>query len=136
MENPIPSKEFDTLLKRASKMLNVHEDQYDGSIRHTVVKETLAKALGDDRVRNMPLGVERRNLENYVTWTGTNTVLGNVVNHPGFKLLTETRVTRLEFMAPPSSQSQSPIAGVSLKDLNTGREYPLVAKVREEISVL
>lgn len=83
MENPIPPKEFSTLLNRASNMLNVHEDQYDGSIRHTVVKETLANALGDDRVRNMPLGVERRNIENSVTWTGTNTVLGDVVSYPG-----------------------------------------------------
>ena len=94
-ENPIEN--LDELLDEAKTLLNVHSDQYDGSIRHTVVKETLQKALPSRGITNLPLAVERRvDNPDYVTWTGTHRILKKALDHSDrFTLLTETRFTRV-----------------------------------------
>jgi len=61
VSNPIPKDEFDGLLKEAGNLLNVHDNQYGHSIRHTKVKEALLQELPKARgVSNLPLGVQRR----------------------------------------------------------------------------
>ncbi|KAK0184371.1 pyranose 2-oxidase [Armillaria mellea] len=100
--NPIPNEELDGLLQRSKVLLNVHTDQFDESIRHDVVKNTLANAFASDSTRNvanLPLAAERRSDNKaYVHWSGADTVLGEELSsgtHPRFKLLTETKVARL-----------------------------------------
>jgi len=122
VKNPIPWNELSGLLDQARVLLNVHEHEYDHSIRHTVVKETLQAHLPDPgRVRNLPLAVERRKGDpRYVTWTGPNTVLGDVVNNPGFKLLAEHRVTRVLKELSPGSPER--VFGVLLRDLKNSQD--------------
>lgn len=108
-------------------MLNVHSDQYDDSIRQIVVKETLQQTLDASRgVTTLPLGVERRT-DNpiYVTWTGADTVLGDVPKSPRFVLVTETRVTKLIV----SETNPTQVVAALLRNLNTSNDELVVAKV-------
>lgn len=76
-ENPIDKNTFSSLLRTARGYLNVHDDQFDHSIRHNVVKDTLMSTLGADRVINIPLAVERSTInEDVSTWSGADTILG------------------------------------------------------------
>ncbi len=74
-------EEWDRLYTEAERLLNTHSDQFDDSVRHTVVKETLQQEFSDlpepYGVQNLPLGVERRkDNPEFVHWTGTDHVLG------------------------------------------------------------
>ncbi|KAH0829016.1 hypothetical protein J3R83DRAFT_2470 [Lanmaoa asiatica] len=114
VRNPIPSDELDALLDEARVLLNVHEHEYDHSIRQTVVKEALQAHLPDpNRVRNLPLAVKRRDDNpHYVTWTGPNTVLGDTVNKPRFTLLAGT----------PGNESVERLPGTRRWRLTQGHE--------------
>jgi len=123
-ENPIAKSELDGLLKRASKFLNVHDDQYDCSIRHTVVKKWLTDNLPASRnVHNLRLAVERR-LDNpdYVTWSGTDTVLGDILKDSRFELWQETRVTSLH-----QEYQQKRIGGALVRRLATNEDVLVIA---------
>ncbi|TFK34951.1 hypothetical protein BDQ12DRAFT_706791 [Crucibulum laeve] len=128
LERIIPRPELDILLERAATLLNVHSNEYDNSIRHTVVKEMLTKLLPAERsLANIPLAVERR-IDNpdYVTWTGANTVLGHQIDK--FKLLAETRVTRI-FMWPQIPGMTMPRAMAALlRNMNTDEDVLVIAK--------
>jgi pyranose oxidase len=126
VHNPIDKEEFDTLLDCAKTLLNVHDDQYNASIRHTVVRDAL-KPLAESRgVTNLPLGVERRtDNPDYVTWTGPNTILGDVSNDPRFILATETRVTELK----STEAEPTKIAGAVIRNLNKNRDELVIARV-------
>ncbi|KAG5651605.1 hypothetical protein H0H81_008097, partial [Sphagnurus paluster] len=126
-ENPINKVEFDKLLQNAYEILNVHPNEYNDSIRHTVVKEKLLETLpASRRVQNLPLAVERRT-DNpyYVTWTGSDTVLGDAVHNPNFQLRDETRVTRLVY----DNLNPDIIKGALVKDLRKELNYVVRAKV-------
>lgn len=126
VNNPIPKQELDGLLQRAYTLLNVHEHEYDGSIRHTVVKETLEKALGPTRdVQSLHLAVKRRE-DNpaFVTWTGSDTVLGDAAKDPRFTLLTETKVTKI------CVDKSGETVCAKIKDLRTQVTKYVFAKVR------
>ncbi|KAG8985905.1 Pyranose 2-oxidase [Tulasnella sp. JGI-2019a] len=126
VNNPIPKAELDRLLKSSQTLLNVHTDQYDGSIRHRVVKSTLIAALGTERgVRNLPLAVQRRaDNPDYVTWTGCDTILGNVVDDKRFMLKPEMRVTRL--IRDPTNPGE--VWGALVRDLRKDMDIIVVAK--------
>jgi hypothetical protein len=127
VKNPIPPSEFDPLLERSAELLNVHNDQYNDSIRHTVVKETIQTLPQSRGVTSLPLGVERRtDNPEYVTWTGSNTILGDVANNPRFTLGTEMRVTAL--LPDPSNPGR--VAGVKVRNLNTNNDEIFLAQVR------
>lgn len=118
--NPIPKDEFEQLLHRSHKLLNVHSHEYDHSIRHQVVRDTLLSKLPKDRhVQNLPLGVKRRH-DNplYVTWTGSNTVLGEAVHDKRFRLLSETRVSRVL----PDLENPKRVAAVMVRDLKNNND--------------
>ncbi|KAG9123868.1 Pyranose 2-oxidase [Ceratobasidium sp. 392] len=117
---PVPKDEFDFYLKKAYELLNVNLNEYDHSIRHNLVKDALASHYGQERVKNLPLAV-KRNTDNpeYVTWTGVDTILGEQANNPRFKLLTETRVTKLDFGPVPGGKKA---LGVLVRDLNASHE--------------
>ncbi|KAK0220817.1 pyranose 2-oxidase [Armillaria nabsnona] len=119
--NPIPNEELDDLLQRGKVLLNIHTDQFDESIRHDVVKNTLTDAFASDPTRNvanLPLAAERRSDNKaYVHWSGADTVLGEEISngtHPRFKLLTETKVTQLCYLG-------TEIRGVIIHDLKADR---------------
>ena len=121
-ENPIPSAELDTLLDRSRALLNVHNDQYDDSIRHTVVKEALQAAYPDRGIAALPLAVERRqDNPTYVTWSGSNTVLGDAAKSDRFTLSPETRVTEIVHF-------EGKCVGVLVRDLRTDMDRFVFAR--------
>lgn len=121
---PIPRPEFDALLGRSEKLLNVHDDQYDNSIRNHIVKSALKAEFGEDRVKSLPLAVQRNKQNSeFVTWSGTDTVLGTFSKH--VELRPETRVTRLVLSAVGNK-----IEGVLCRDLKTKKDFLIKAKVR------
>ena len=136
-KNPISQEELSTLLTRASRLLNVHDNQYDVSIRHTVVKKWLTQSLPKDRnVQSLRLAVERRHDNpDYVTWTGTDTVLGaDLLKDPRFELWQETLVKSLYPVATSKNshqESEKPrIAGALVRRLPDDEDEILViAKV-------
>ncbi len=128
-QNPIPKAERDVLFSRAQSLLNIHNDQYEFSMRHTTVKDTLLSLLPAERnVQSLPLAVERRT-ENpeYVTWTGANTVLGDISKYGDrFKLLSETRFTKLIIDANDNTN----ILGAELRDLRNDADVLALGRVR------
>ncbi|KAF9230889.1 pyranose 2-oxidase [Melanogaster broomeanus] len=119
VKNPIKWEILEGLLQRGRELLNIHENEYDESIRHRVVRSTLQKALGESNVKNMPLAVQRRtDNKRYVTWSGTNTVLGDVVTNPNFTLWAEHRLTKV--YGHPFSNGV--ISGALVRNLNSDRD--------------
>ncbi|KAJ2932413.1 hypothetical protein H1R20_g4709, partial [Candolleomyces eurysporus] len=122
-ENPIEN--LDELLDEAKTLLNVHSDQYDCSIRHTVVKEALLKAYPNRGITNLPLAVERRkDNSDYVTWTGTHRILEKALASDRFTLLTETRFTKLIL----HQQKPGEISAAKIRDLRNNRDKYVLAK--------
>lgn len=101
----------------------MHDDQYDNSIRQHIVKTALTNVYGKDRVKSLPLAVQR-NKENpeFVTWSGTDTVLGEYASK--IELKSETRVTRLVRSAVGNK-----IEGALCRDLKTHTDFLITAKV-------
>jgi pyranose oxidase len=97
-------EEWDRLYTEGERLLNTHKHEFDNSIRHLVVRETLQEEYPElpegYGVQNLPLGVERRkDNPELVHWTGTDTVLGpladgNLDEEP-FVLRSQHRCTRL-----------------------------------------
>lgn len=126
----IPKTTVDRLLSEAGTLLNVHEHEYDGSIRHNLVKDALQNAMDAEfpgrTFHSIPLAVKRRtDNPEYVTWTGMNTVLGEWINT--FPILTETRVTRIA-QADPFPVEGTPFQYALLRDLNTDEDKVVFAK--------
>ncbi|MDQ4144631.1 MAG: pyranose oxidase [Actinomycetota bacterium] len=74
-------EEWDRLYTEAEALLNTHKNEFDDSVRHTIVKETLQSEFSElpdpYGVQNLPLGVERRkDNPEFVHWTGTDHVFG------------------------------------------------------------
>lgn len=77
----IDSKEWDRLYPEAERLVNTHADQFDDSIRNTVVREALQKEYAELKPpyqpQQLPLAVERRkDNPEFVRWSGADTVLG------------------------------------------------------------
>jgi pyranose oxidase len=122
---PISSKEFDKLLDESAKLLNVHENEYDISIRHREVKKVLAKA--GYNIKNIPLAVKRReDNPQYVTWSGSNTVLGDAIKNPRLTIRDETRVT--DVFPSPILPAEIHIGVARLRDLRTNKDVIVRAK--------
>jgi len=123
-ENPIEKSELTGLLKQASKLLNVHDDQFDSSIRQEAIKKVLIHEFPKRTVQNLRLAVERR-LDNpdYVTWSGVDTIFGNNLNDSRFELWQETRVTSLH------STSSKKINYAKVQRLSTQKDVDITADV-------
>jgi pyranose oxidase len=99
-----PDEEWDRLYIEGERLLNTHSHEFDGSIRHIVVREALQEEYPElpegYGVQNLPLAVERRkDNPQFVHWTGTDTVLGPLadgdLDRDPFVLKPEHLCTRL-----------------------------------------
>lgn len=77
--------EWDRLYDAGETLLNTHRHEFDHSIRHHVVRDVLAAEFDElaepYQVQNLPLAVERRtDHPEFVTWTGTDTVFGPLLD--------------------------------------------------------
>jgi pyranose oxidase len=125
----IPKARMDELLGKAGTLLNVHSDEFNHSLRHQLVGEGLTQAFvqfpGRTAFHNIPLAVERRvDNPDYVTWTGTDTILGKW--NEAFELLTETRVTSLGWKM--IGNEGAPVEYACVRDLRTNKDRLVVAK--------
>jgi pyranose oxidase len=145
--SPLPENELLGLIDEAGKLLNVHSDQYDCSVRHTLVREVLKATYkgqreGHDIVTNLPLAVER-NAENdeFVTWSGADTVLGPYATgqDPRFSLLAQHKLYGFAREGTPDSgdpenpykylyQGSGPIKFACVKNLKTKKYITIQAK--------
>ncbi|CAE6419406.1 unnamed protein product, partial [Rhizoctonia solani] len=97
---PLSKEEFLYLQKEAGGLLNVNLNEYDISVRHNLVKKILKERYkgeqeGNDLVTNLPLAVKRNPNRRYVTWSGSDTVLGphsTDTDTEHFKLLDEHKL--------------------------------------------
>jgi pyranose oxidase len=79
--------EWNRLYDEAEVLLNTHRHEFDGSIRHNLVRDALAAEFGElpepYQVQNLPLAVERRkDNPGLVHWSGADTVLGALADGP------------------------------------------------------
>lgn len=103
----ISDDEWEVLYGLAERTLNTHRDVFTGSIRHTVVKEALQAHYGDRLphgfgVQELPVaGERRRDNDEFVRYTGADTVLSPLIDEAGrydldhFRILPQHRVKRL-----------------------------------------
>jgi len=132
--------EWDLLYNAARALIGTSEHEYDQSIRHNVVLETLKSAYETDKPENekrivkaLPLACHRiAKGSPYVQWHSADNVFGDLFTNPTkknkegkqrgvFKLLTNTRCTR--FVMDPLSPGPHHIVAVELKDLLADRQY-------------
>ena len=74
----LSDEEWNALYNKAEELLCRHDDVFDDSIRHTVVRETASKCLPDRGVRSLPQAVQRNPHDtSLVRWTGPDVVLGD-----------------------------------------------------------
>jgi len=103
----ISSAEWDQLYSEAETILNTHTDVFIKSIRHTVIKERLTDHYGGRLrppygVQELPVaGERRRDNDEFVHFTGADTVLGPLIDEPDryqanqFQILPHHRVKKL-----------------------------------------
>jgi|GEM_PF-642877 len=85
----ISDKEWDKLYSEAEELLNVQNDQFDKSIRHTKVKEVLQQEFSELKApyhpQSLPLAVQRRkDNPDFVHWSGSDTVLGHLADNVNY----------------------------------------------------
>ena len=121
---PIPRTEFEELLGQAVDILNINENEFDISIRHREIKRVLKDAFPDRDIKNIPLAVKRReDNPKLVTWTGSNTVLGDVIDNDRLTIQDEMRVTALV------GGTNDTIGAALVRDLKTNDDVIVFAKV-------
>ncbi|KAF8714535.1 GMC oxidoreductase, partial [Rhizoctonia solani] len=134
IQSPIERSEMRKLLERGKKLLNVHTDQFDTSIRHQLVKKALTDAYQSRGINatNLPLAAERSKVnDTLIDWSGMNTVLGKFIDAKDafgrnrFKLLTEYLVVKFE--ADPDVPGK--IKSALVRNLRTRKEEEIKAKV-------
>ncbi|WP_210489360.1 GMC oxidoreductase [Rufibacter aurantiacus] len=121
----IPNYVQDELYTEAEKLLNLHTNVHNESVRHRVLEKVLAKY----RVESTPLAAKRINKE-YVRYTGADTVLGELAipgNNKALTLLQEHRVTKL--ITAVENGQESKIVSAQVRDLQSREDKEIKAKV-------
>ena len=128
MTTLVPPAEWPVLLAIARKLLNVHEDAFSPSFSNEAVKEALHAA--DFPVTNLPMAAEKRANQqpdhaHMVTWTGTDTVLGRLIDgveaeRRRLTIKAEHRVERLIYRGDT-------VVGADVVDLTNHRRFRIDA---------
>ena len=103
----VSAEEWDRLYSEAERVFNVHTDVFIHSLRHQAVKRALADHYGDRipddyPVQELPVAGERRkDNDEFVLWTGSDTVLQPLIGDSGiypserFRIVGQHRAKRL-----------------------------------------
>jgi pyranose oxidase len=129
--NGIPAAEWEKLYADGEKLLGTRLHEFDDSIRNTVVRETLEKEYSElehpYEVQRLPLAVKRReDNSEFVTWSGTDTVFGDLADGAHTDLFTlkhQWRCKRL--IRKPDGKS---IECAEVEDLIHWKTYHIHAK--------
>ncbi|EUC64181.1 pyranose 2-oxidase [Rhizoctonia solani AG-3 Rhs1AP] len=138
--SPLDEAELDKPLEEAGELLNVNPNEYDKSVRHNLVKAILQKTYDPENtggiVGNLPLAVKRSDNPAYVTWTGSDTVLGEDYSqgtHDRFDLRPEHRL--IGFMRTDTEhpklihEGSGSIEYAYIKDLKRNKYLAVKAKI-------
>jgi pyranose oxidase len=113
----IDRAEWSALYARAAVLLNRHFDVFSGSLRHQIIQRELLRRGWS--VLDTPMAAERPAGSTVVTYTGADTVLGNLATAAGradFEVLSEHCVQRLVRF----SGKEHAIEYAQIADLKTG----------------
>ncbi|KAG8699223.1 hypothetical protein FRC08_005431 [Ceratobasidium sp. 394] len=100
---PVSDSELGELLDRATDLIGVRTEEFECSKRHTVLRKILRERFGEDRIKNLPLGVKRIN-KHFVTWSAVDTILGRFHKTDRFRLEPETMLTKVIWRNPVFAQ--------------------------------
>jgi pyranose oxidase len=126
-----PAEEWDRLYDAGETLLNTHHHEFDASVRHNLVRDVLRSEYRElpepYHVQNLPLAVERRTDQpDFVTWTGTDTVFGSLIDgdldREPFVLRSQHRCTRLV-----TTDSGASVAYAEVQDLSDWRTLHIKA---------
>lgn len=94
--------EWDALYEEAVGYLRTSRTQFDDSIRHQLVKDKLGLAIAEmfpgkgREILSLPLACKRSEVNpDFVEWTATDTILGETVKDPKFRLLSSHQCTKV-----------------------------------------
>jgi pyranose oxidase len=112
-------EEWSSLYGQARALFHTTDRDFDHSLRHQLVKDTLIRAHKGREVANLPLACQRSTSNpEYVRWTGPATILGELANPTynggNFKLKAQHQCTRLLLDA-----ASKRILGAELTDMLT-----------------
>lgn len=112
-------EEWKTLYDKARGLFHTTNTAFDHSIRHQLVKDTLTRLHTAREFVSLPLACQRSDYNpEYVQWTGTATILGDLAdpkyNGGNFELKTQHCCTRLLIDATTNH-----VVGAELIDLLT-----------------
>jgi pyranose oxidase len=124
--------EWDRLYAEGEQLLNTHTDVFEGSIRHRLVRETLAAEFTElaepYQVQSLPLAVEvQPGNPSLVRWSGSDTVLGPLADGGSddrFRLSAEHLCVRLH-----TSADGSRVEWAEVRDLASGETIRFEADV-------
>lgn len=134
VECPIERGTMRLLLHHGKNLLNVHEDQFEDSVRHQLVKKALTEAFASESrlVKSLPLAGERSKVNrDYVTWSGVDTILGDYIlakdaqGRNRFKLIPEFLVVKL--ICDPKIPGK--VMNAVVRNLRTGNKRGISARV-------
>ncbi|GIC92890.1 uncharacterized protein Aud_009365 [Aspergillus udagawae] len=113
------NEEWSVLYGQARTLFHTTDREFDHSLRHQLVKDTLIRAHKGREVANLPLACQRSTSNSeYVRWTGPATILGKLAdptyNDGNFELKAQHRCTRLLLDA-----ASKRIVGAELTDMLT-----------------
>lgn len=88
--------QWEALYREAEEYIGTSSKEFESSIRQQLVKEKLAEVLNSQfsgqgrEVKSLPLACKRSS-ENpdFVAWAATDTVLGDAVHNPNFRLASD-----------------------------------------------
>ena len=126
----ISAKEWDDLYAEAETLLGTRRNEFDKSIRNTVVRETLENEYSELKspyqVQRLPLAVKRRDgNDEFVTWSGTDTIFGDLADGKHEDLFTLQPQWRCKRLIPNSDGTSIDYAEV--EDLIEWKTYHIYA---------
>lgn len=142
-DNDKDDAEWKLLYHASRTLIGTSEHEFDHSIRHNVVLETLRAAYPDRGVKPLPLACHRLAQGSpYVQWHAADNVYGDLFTNPTkknaqgkqrgyFKLITNTRCTRFEL--EPGNELK--IGLVEVKDLLASRTNPTNFYIRAKTHI-
>ena len=129
-------EEWDKLYTEAESRIGTNSTAFDDSIRHQLVKRTLAGftyPAGPREFISLPLAVQKLPNVKYLVWGCSATVFGDITQTPDhkandlFTLRSQCRCTKLVRNTGPG-QITGEIQGALMKDLVTGKDFLVQAK--------
>ena len=120
--------EWEELYNTAEKLFSTNSVSFDNSIRQQLVKHVLGEKIKDREIISMPLACKRpMTNKDYVEWTCTGTVLGDLaeLKHSGDKFEIRPSTQCLKIVL---DRTNTEVAYVQVKDILLKKTYAIRAE--------